>query len=114
MVGDVVEDVAGPAAVDQASALPGGALKDRGAAGAGAGEDHVPDVQAGRAAVVDLRERAVGKVAPARGRTPGGQRPWQVDGVPRDAHAALRICGQVAVVVVGEPQQLLFGLAMVQ
>ena len=114
MVGDVVEDVAGPAAIDQPASLPARALEGRRAAGSRPGEDHVPDVQAGRAAVVDLRERAVGKVAPARGRTPGGQRPWQVDGVPRDAHAALRICGQVAVVVVGEPQQLLFGLAMVQ
>lgn len=63
MVGDVVEDVAGPAAIDQPASLPARALEGRRAAGSRPGEDHVPDVQAGRGAVVDLRERAVGKVA---------------------------------------------------
>ena len=101
MVGDIVKHVTGPAAIDQPASLPARALKGRRAAGSRPGEDHVPDVQAGGGAVTDLRQRAVGKVAPLRGRAAGGQGLGQVNGVPGYADIALRVCGQVAVVVVG-------------
>ncbi len=99
MVGDVVEQVAGPAAVDQASAFPGGALKDRGAAGAGAGEDHVPDVQAGGAAVVDLRERAVGQITPLSACRSRSERAGHVQDVPREGHAGLWARGKLFLII---------------
>ena len=99
MVRHIVEYLVRAAAADQPAAFPGGALKDRGAAGAGAGEDHVPDVQAGRAAVVDLRERAVGEVTPLRGGAAGGQGTRHVEDVPGEGQAALRVVSHVAMVV---------------
>lgn len=62
----------------------------------------------------DLSEHAVGEVGLLGGGAAGGQGLGHVQDVPREGHAALGVHRHVAVVVVGEPQQLLFGLAMVQ
>ena len=58
MVGDVVEDITGSAAVEQPAPFPAGALQgDRPVRGLA--EDQVAEVQARRAAVADLCEGAV-------------------------------------------------------
>ena len=99
MVGHIVEYLVRAAAVDQPASLPGGALKDRGPSGVRAREDHVPDVQAGRAAVVDLREGAVSEITPLRGGASGGERAGHVEDVPGEGQAALRVVSHVAMVV---------------
>ena len=101
VVRHIVEYLVRAATIDQPTSLPGGALQDRCAARATAREDHVPDVQAGRAAVVDLREGAVGEITPLRGGASGGERAGHVEDVPRKGQAALGVVGHVAVVVVG-------------
>lgn len=113
----MVEDVAGPAAVDQASAFPGGALKDRGAAGAGVcrggvEEDLLPGGGHGRVgpSLEGVAEggRLGGAVAAGDGGGPlegvvgdglrGGGAPVQGRGDAREPHAGVVGVGAVQVV----------------
>lgn len=95
VVGHIVEYLVRAAAVDQPSALPACALKDRRAAGTRAREDHVAEVEAGRAAVIDLRQRAVGQIGPLGRGAAGAERAGQVQAVPDDGHASLWIRGEI-------------------